>query len=65
MPPGAKPSREKVRTHRELLHSQGLCPIRVPDVRSPSFRAEAHRCTFDRIVAMGGEQGQIARGNGT
>lgn len=38
-------SREKVRAHRERLRQQGLRPIQiwVPDVRAPSFRAEAHR----------------------
>ncbi len=41
----AKPSRVKVREHRERLRSQGLRPIQiwVPDVRAPSFRSEAHR----------------------
>jgi hypothetical protein len=41
----AKPSRVKVREHRERLREQGLRPIQiwVPDVRSPSFRSEAHR----------------------
>jgi hypothetical protein len=40
-----KPSRIKVREHRERLREQGLRPIQiwVPDVRSPSFRSEAHR----------------------
>jgi hypothetical protein len=40
-----KPSREKVRAHRERLRQQGLRPIQiwVPDVRSPSFAAEARR----------------------
>lgn len=40
-----KPSRVKVREHRRRLRSQGLRPIQiwVPDVRAPSFRAEAHR----------------------
>lgn len=40
-----KSSREKVRAHRERLRQQGLRPIQiwVPDVRSPGFRAEAHR----------------------
>lgn len=38
-------SREKVRAHRERLRRQGLRPIQiwVPDVRSPEFKAEAHR----------------------
>lgn len=41
----AKPSRIKVREHRKRLREQGLRPIQiwVPDVRSPSFRSEAHR----------------------
>jgi hypothetical protein len=45
MSSAAKPSRDKVRAHRERLRTQGLRPIQiwVPDVRSPSFRAEAHR----------------------
>lgn len=40
-----KPSRDKVRAHRERLRGQGLRPIQiwVPDVRSPEFRTEARR----------------------
>ena len=40
-----KPSRVKVREHRSRLRAQGLRPIQiwVPDVRSSSFREEAHR----------------------
>jgi len=40
-----KPSRDKVRQHRERLRRQGLRPIQiwVPDVRSPAFAAEARR----------------------
>ncbi len=40
-----KPTRMKVREHRDRLRAQGLRPIQiwVPDVRAPSFRAEAHR----------------------
>lgn len=40
-----KPSRDKVRAHRDRLRRQGLRPIQiwVPDVRSPAFKAEAHR----------------------
>jgi len=40
-----KPSREKVREHRQRLRAQGLRPIQiwVPDVNSPEFAAEAHR----------------------
>lgn len=41
----SKPSRTKVRQHRDRLRAQGLRPIQiwVPDVRASSFRAEAHR----------------------
>lgn len=41
----SKPSRDKVRAHRERLRAQGLRPIQiwVPDVRSPAFATEAHR----------------------
>lgn len=41
----AKPTRVKVREHRDRLRAQGLRPIQiwVPDVQAPSFRAEAHR----------------------
>ena len=41
----ARPSRIKVRAHRERLRAQGLRPIQiwVPDVRAPAFRSEAHR----------------------
>jgi hypothetical protein len=41
----SKRTRDKVEAHRERLRRQGLRPIQiwVPDVRSPAFRAEAHR----------------------
>jgi hypothetical protein len=41
----SKPSRDKVRAHRDRLRRQGLRPIQiwVPDTRSPAFKAEAHR----------------------
>lgn len=41
----AKSTRMKVQAHRDRLRAQGLRPIQiwVPDVRSPEFRAEAHR----------------------
>lgn len=43
--PKPKPSRVKVREHRERLRRQGLRPIQiwVPDVRAPAFRSEAPR----------------------
>ncbi len=42
---GAKPTKMKVREHRDRLRAQGLRPIQiwVPDVRASSFQAEAHR----------------------
>ena len=47
MPPSStpKPSREKVRAHRDRLREQGVRPIQiwVPDTRAPGFRKEAHR----------------------
>jgi hypothetical protein len=45
MPDRSGSSREKVRAHRERLRRQGLRPIQiwVPDVRAPTFRAEARR----------------------
>ncbi|TIS88247.1 antitoxin MazE family protein [Mesorhizobium sp.] len=44
-PSRSKFIREKVREHRERLRAQGLRPIQiwVPDVRAPSFQAQAHR----------------------
>ena len=41
-PPG---SRDRVRNHRARMRAAGLRPIQiwVPDTRSGTFRAEAHR----------------------
>ncbi len=41
----SKSSRDKVRAHRKRLRQQGLRPIQiwVPDMRSPTFVAQAHR----------------------
>jgi len=43
--PDSGSSRAKVQAHRARLRQQGLRPIQlwVPDVRSPGFRAAAHR----------------------
>ena len=51
-PSRPKPSRVKVREHRERLRAQGLRPIQiwVPDIRSASFKSEAHRQSL--AVAM-------------
>ena len=45
MAASTRPSRDKVRAHRERLRRQGPRPIQiwVPDVRWPVFKAEAHR----------------------
>lgn len=45
MPGVHQPSREKMRSYRARLREQGLRPIEVwvPDVRKPSFAAEARR----------------------
>ena len=45
MATSTRPTRDKVRAHRERLRRQGLRPIQIwiPDVRSPAFKAEAHR----------------------
>jgi hypothetical protein len=42
---GTKPTRVKVREHRDRLRAQGLRPIQiwVPDVRASSFRSAAHQ----------------------
>jgi hypothetical protein len=55
--PNPKSSRDKVREHRERLRGQGLRPIQiwVPDVRSPAFRAEAHR---QSLATASGPQAQ-------
>jgi hypothetical protein len=55
---GAKPTRLKVREHRERLRAQGLRPIQiwVPDVRASSFRSEAHRQS--RAVAASAHAGK-------
>jgi hypothetical protein len=57
-PSGPKPSRVKVREHRERLRAQGLRPIQiwVPDVRAPAFRLEAHRQSL--AVAASAHAGQ-------
>lgn len=54
-PTSSRSSREKVSAHRARLRAQGLRPIQiwVPDVRGPSFRAEAHRQSL--AVARSGQ----------
>ncbi len=52
---GAKPSRDKVRAHRQRLRAQGMRPVQiwVPDVRAAGFCAEAHRQSL--AVAQSGQ----------
>jgi hypothetical protein len=44
-PKKLKAGRARVATHRARLRAQGLRPVQiwVPDTRSASFKAEAHR----------------------
>jgi hypothetical protein len=56
MPSSSRPrsSRTKVREHRERLRAQGLRPIqiRIPDVRSASFKAEARRQSLAVAISV-------------
>ncbi|WP_083218726.1 antitoxin MazE family protein [Bradyrhizobium icense] len=56
----AKPSRVKVREHRERLRRQGLRPIQiwVPDVRAPAFRSAAHRQSLAVAASSHGRDDQ-------
>jgi hypothetical protein len=56
----SRPSRFKVQRHRERLRRLGLRPIQiwVPDVRSPAFRAEAHRQSLATAVSVGEREDQ-------
>jgi hypothetical protein len=58
--PKPKPSRVKVREHRERLRRQGLRPIQiwVPDVRAPAFRSEAHRQSLAVASSSGAHEDQ-------
>jgi Antitoxin MazE-like len=53
--PRRKSSRAKVSAHRRRLRAQGLRPIQiwVPDVRAPSFKAEAHRQSLAVARSLG------------
>lgn len=56
----SKSSRAKDRAHRKLLRQQGLRPIQiwVPDMRSPSFVAEAHRQSLAVARSPHAKEGQ-------
>lgn len=58
--PMTKPSRDEIREHRRQLRAQGLRPvvIWVPDVTSPSFRAEAHRQSLAVSNCAGADEDQ-------
>jgi len=56
----AKPSRVKVREHRERLRRQGMRPIQiwVPDVSAPAFRSAAHRQSLAVAASSHGRDDQ-------
>jgi Protein of unknown function (DUF3018) len=60
MAASTRPSRDKVRAHRERLRRQGLRLIQiwVPDVRSPAFKAEAHRQSLAVAKSPHGDEDQ-------
>ena len=53
-------SRDKVRTYRERMRARGLRPIQiwVPDTRTATFRAEAHRQSLVVAQSPGGREDQ-------
>jgi hypothetical protein len=53
----AKSTRERVAEYRSRLREQGLRQVEiwVPDVRSPRFKAEAHRQSL--VVAQSEQEG--------
>jgi Protein of unknown function (DUF3018) len=55
-----KPSKIKVREHRQRLRLQGLRPIQiwVPDVRARSFRSAAHRQSLAVAASSHADQDQ-------
>ncbi|MGA2394556.1 MAG: antitoxin MazE family protein [Candidatus Lustribacter sp.] len=55
-----KPSKDKVRAHRERLRLLGLRPIQiwVPDVRSAAFAGEAHRQSLAAAASPNAEEDQ-------
>jgi len=54
-------SREKVRRYRDRLRRQGLRPIQiwVPDVRSPTFRSQAHLQSLAVSQSLQAEEDQV------
>jgi len=58
--PGSKPTRDKVRKHRERLRAQGLRPIQiwVPDVRAASFRSQAHQQSLAVVASQHASEDQ-------
>ncbi len=53
-------SRDKVRAYRERMHARGLRPIQiwVPDTRTATFRAEAHRQSLAVAESAHGREDQ-------
>ncbi|MBL0897171.1 MAG: antitoxin MazE family protein [Reyranella sp.] len=58
--PRPKPSRFKVRAHRDRLRKQGLRPIQiwVPDTGAPAFRSEAIRQSAAVAASSGAAEDQ-------
>ena len=56
----AKPSKLRVSAHRARLRAQGLRPIQiwVPDVRTPSFKAQAHAQSLAVAASLQAHQDQ-------
>ena len=65
-PAGNKPSRDKVRAHRERLRRQGLRPIQiwVPDVRAPSEHEAPITATVTRRAGTRSRPGRWAEWEG-
>ncbi len=62
MPPRTRriPPRAKVEAYRARLRAQGLRPVQVwvPDTRSPTFAAEAHRQSLAVAASIGSADDQ-------
>jgi hypothetical protein len=59
-PSSPKPSRIKVREHRDRLRAQGLRSIQIwaPDVRSPAFKTEAQRQSAAVVASVHAQDDQ-------
>ncbi len=57
---GKRSSRDKVRRYRKRMRARGLRPIQiwVPDTRTATFRAEAHRQSLSVAQSPRGREDQ-------